>query len=299
MPGARHRLPLGAAWVAGTLAVDARVRATDGVDVAVHDLGGAGPPMVLAHATSLHGLVWGPVASHMTDAFHCIAFDHRGHGDSGVPADRDFGWRGLALDALAVVDGLGLERPAGVGHSAGATALLLAEQARPGTFRALYCYEPIVVAADPPLGRDPDNWLAVGARRRREEFGSRPQALANYCGRLPFSRWAGDALAAYVEHGFADQPDGSVRLKCRRDDEAAVYEMASDHDGWARLGEVSCPVTLACGADTEAVKPAELATIAARLPDATIRVVAGVGHFGPLEDPAAVAASIRESFPPA
>ncbi|MBA2436887.1 MAG: alpha/beta hydrolase, partial [Acidimicrobiia bacterium] len=40
-----------------------RVTTTDGVDIAVHDLGGRGRPLVLAHATGLHGLVWQPLAA--------------------------------------------------------------------------------------------------------------------------------------------------------------------------------------------------------------------------------------------
>ena len=269
-----------------------RVTAADGVAVAVHDLGGTGPPIVFAHATGLHGLVWRTLAGHLTDSFRCISFDERGHGDSGLPEDLDFDWRGFALDSLAVVDGLDVT-PFGVGHSSGATALLLAEQARPGTFRALYCYEPVVVPSDPPLGRDLGNWLAAGARRRREVFASREEARDNYAGKPPFDSWSAEALADYVGHGFADQPDGSVRLKCRGEHEALVYEMATAHDGFGRMGEVRCPVTVARGGDTDAMSPPALTGLVERLPDARVEVLPGLGHFGPLEDPATVAASIR------
>ncbi|MDQ6909370.1 MAG: alpha/beta fold hydrolase [Actinomycetota bacterium] len=140
------------------------VMTSDGVEVAVHELGGSGAPVVLAHATGLHGMVWRPVATQVGPELRCVSFDQRGHGDSGAPPALDFDWRGFGLDALAVVGGLGLRRPFGVGHSSGAAGLLLAEEAAPGTFAALYCYEPVVVPADPPLGRDEANWLAAGAR---------------------------------------------------------------------------------------------------------------------------------------
>lgn len=269
-----------------------RVVAADGVAVAVHHLGGTGLPIVFAHATGLHGLVWRSLAAHLTDSFACTSFDERGHGDSGLPEDLDFDWRGFALDGLAVVDAL-RAAPFGVGHSSGATALLLAEQARPGTFRALYCYEPVVVPADPPLGRDMGNWLAAGARRRREVFASREEARAHYARKPPFDGWAPQTLADYVDHGFADQPDGSVRLKCRGEHEALVYEMASAHDGYGRMGEVRCPVVVARGGDTDAMSPPALTGLVERLPDARVEVLPGLGHFGPLEEPAAVAASIQ------
>src|SRR5215210_4499717 len=115
------------------------VTTADGVAIAVHHLGGSGPPVVMAHATGLHGLVWSPLAAALSDELTCIAFDQRGHGRSGDPPGLDFDWAGFGRDAIAVVDGLGLERPLGVGHSSGAAGLLLAEEARPGTFAGLYC----------------------------------------------------------------------------------------------------------------------------------------------------------------
>ena len=278
------------------------VEAADGVTVAVHHLGGSGPPVVFAHATGLHGLVWAPVASHLADAFVCLSLDHRGHGDSGTPPALDFDWRALGRDVRAVVDGLGLSvggTPVyAVGHSSGGTAVLLAEEDRPGTFAALYCFEPVVVAADPPLGRDPGNWLAAGARRRREVFASRDEALAQYAAKPPFDRWVPEALGAYVEHGFEDLPDGTVRLKCRRESEALVYEMATAHDGFSRLGDVRCPVMLASGAETDAFTPSVSGALVDRLPDARTEVLPGLGHFAPLEDPAAVAGSIRRFLAP-
>ena len=268
------------------------------MEVAVRDLGGSGPLLVLAHATGLHGAVWRPMAVHLADAFHCVAFDSRGHGDSGVPPDLDFDWWGLGRDALAVVDGLSAPREVvlGVGHSSGGAALLLAEQARPGTFGGLYCYEPVVVAADPPLGRDTGNWLAAGARRRRDVFSSRREAYDQYASKAPFCAWAPEGLEAYVEQGFADREDGTVELKCRPENEALVYEMASAHDGFAHMAEVRCPVMLASGAETDALGPSIIASLAARLPRARTEVLPGLGHFGPLEDPAAVAASVRRFF---
>ena len=273
-----------------------RATTADSVEVAVHDLGGTGPPLLLAHATSFHGLVWRPLAASLTGSFRCISFDARGHGDSALPPDGDFDWNGLALDALAVVDACGLEAPFGLGHSSGGSALLLAEQARPGTFRALYCFEPVVVPVEPPLGRDPGNWLAAAARRRRQAFDSREAALAHYSSKPALAALARDALEAYVEHGFEDVGDGTVRLRCRPETEAQVHEMASAHDCFSHLPEVSCPVRLACGSASDAIGPAGMEALASRLPQGRTEVLPGLGHLGPLEDPPAVAGSARRFF---
>ena len=62
------------------------------------------------------------------------------------------------------------------------------------------------------------NPLAEGALRRRPTFASRDEAFENYSSKPPFSALDPDALRAYVDHGFADEPDGTVRLKCRTRD---------------------------------------------------------------------------------
>lgn len=262
--------------------------------MAVHLLGGAGPPVLLAHATGFHGRAWEPLAGELATELSCLAPDLRGHGDTASPPDLDFDWRGFAADLLAAVDGL--ERPFGVGHSSGATALLLAEQSRPGTFAALYCFEPIIVPVDPPLGRDRHCWLAEAARRRRAAFPSRVDALGHYAVKPPLRDLDPDVLRAYVEHGFEDAPGGGVRLKCAPEHEGLVYEMATAHDCFGQLPRVGCPVTLARGGRSEAFAPQHASEIAGRLPRARIEEHPSLGHLGPLEDPGGVAASIQRAF---
>jgi pimeloyl-ACP methyl ester carboxylesterase len=278
-------------------------RTADGLDIAWYDFGGDGDPLLLCHATGFHAHVWLPAVEHLRAAgFHCYGFDERGHGDSSRPADGDFAWDGFARDALAVLDAAGLERPLAAGHSCGGALLLLAEQQRPGTFRSRYLYEPIV-RPDEPGAPDPsrpgDRDLAEGAARRRATFASFDAAYDNYASKPPFSALDRDALRAYVGHGFAIQDDGSVGLKCRPADEAAVYRMSTQHRAYRHLGEVRCPAVLACGARTDVLGAAVMQTLAAAMPDARTEVLPGLGHFGPLEDPAAVAARITAAFHPA
>jgi pimeloyl-ACP methyl ester carboxylesterase len=272
------------------------VTTSDGVEIAVHDLGGDGPPLLFAHATGFHGMVFAPLARLLHGQFDCFALDERGHGDSAMPPGMDFEWHGFARDVLAAVDGLGLKRPFAVGHSGGGAGLLLAEQARPGTFRALYLFEPIVFPPEGPFPGANGNPLAESARRRREVFDSRQEAFDNYASKPPFERLAPEALRAYVDHGFADLDDGRVRLKCRGDTEARVYENSLGHDAYDHLPEVGCPVTVACGAMSDTFRPALVDALVERLPRARAEVVPGVGHFGPLEDPALLARSVRSAF---
>jgi pimeloyl-ACP methyl ester carboxylesterase len=267
-----------------------------GHTLAVHELGGSGRPTLLGHATGFHGAVWEPMAAALGPGLERWAVDFRAHGASVVPPDFPLDWAGYTDDVLTVLDGLGLAPGEifGVGHSMGGAALLMAEQRRPGTFAGLWLFEPIA----PPPGALPanpagGNPLAEGAARRRSTFPSAAAALENYAAKPPLSRLRADALHAYVRHGFVPDPggDGSVHLACRPADEARTYQQAGAHDGFARLGEVACPVVIACG--DEAFGPALFTgAIAEALPKGRLEPFGQLGHFGPLEAPDRVAAAV-------
>lgn len=274
------------------------VDAGDGTDIATYDLGGSGTDVLLVHATGFHAGVWLPLVSHL-DGVRAAALDVRGHGRSAVP-DTGMDWHGTARDVLATVDALGLDRPVGVGHSMGGASLLLAEIARPGTFRGMWLFEPIVIpphfarAADPggPGGPGGDeNPLAAGARRRRDRFASFDDAIANFSSKPPFDSLDPSALDAYVAGGFVDDGEG-VTLRCRPEVEAATYEMGARHDAWDHLGEVRCPVVVARGADSVPGPAGFAPLVAQRIPGAVLEDHPALGHFGPLECPAAMADAV-------
>ena len=273
------------------------IPSSDGVTVALHDLGGEGTPLLLCHPTGFLAMTWAPLADELAAAgvAHSLALDFRGHGDSPLPSSGDFAWRGMADDVLAVVDALDLHDVPAAGHSMGGAALLMAEQRRPGTFRGLWLFEPIVFPR--AEGRPtPDNPLAAAARRRRPSFSDREAAYANFSSKPPLDALAPAALRAYVDHGLRDRPDGDgVELACAPATEAAVFENGLTHDTFAHLGEVRCPVTVAAGG--EAGGPAQMArAVAGALPHGTFELHPELTHFGPMEDPAAMATAVRTAL---
>src|SRR6185369_5063461 len=104
----------------------------------------------------------------------------------------------------------------------GGAALLLAEHRRPGTFRSLYLFEPIVLPDVLPDTFGP-NMMADSARKRRPEFPSREAALYRYASRPPLNELRASALAAYIDNGFTVLGDGTARLSCLPDDEARTF----------------------------------------------------------------------------
>lgn len=278
--------------------ISQRIETSSGVGIVVHDWGGHGDPVLLAHPTGFHGRVWAPVASKLVRAGRRVwSFDFRGHGDSDPSPNGAYRWEEFADDALAVTQHLdlaGSRRLIAAGHSKGGAALLWASVLEPGIYPRVWTYEPIIVPTDAPILAAADNPLSAGARRRRDQWSSREEALASYESKPPLDALAPAALAAYVDYGLRDRPDGTVELKCRPDDEATMYTMGASLGLFPRLGEVRCPVLVACGEETQSITPAMAEQIAAKIPRATLEVWEHRGHFGPLEDPDHAAESMLQ-----
>jgi pimeloyl-ACP methyl ester carboxylesterase len=259
-------------------------------------LGGAGRPLVLAHANGMHGRAYAPLAEHLSRC-RILAPDFRGHGDTLVANGLDYDWEGFGDDIAAVVDGLDLGSALlGFGHSMGGAALLMVEQRRPGTFEALYLFEPIVFPPGGPSLPDDENPMVAGALRRKQEFPSYEDALANFSEKAPLAGLDPSALRAYVEHGFAPGPDGAVHIKCAGEVEAQIYRMGPHHRTFDRLGDVACAVTVACGRADEPGPANYAPLVVEQLACGNLERFDHLGHFGPLEDPHAVGEAVRISL---
>jgi pimeloyl-ACP methyl ester carboxylesterase len=88
------------------------------IELAVRDFGGPedGPGIVLLHGFGGDASSWANFAPRLTDRFRVVAPDLRSHGRSG---DGPWSWSALVDDVAQVIDRLGLDRPAVVGHSLG------------------------------------------------------------------------------------------------------------------------------------------------------------------------------------
>jgi pimeloyl-ACP methyl ester carboxylesterase len=107
-----------------------------------------------------------------------------------------------------------------------------------------------------------------------------------------FAEFSPAALDAFSSGAFVADDDGGVRLACLPEDEARIYEGAGAQGTRDHLPLVGCPVRVVGGELSPAVPPDELRRIAGQLPRGETAALAGLGHFGPFQDPSAVAADI-------
>lgn len=263
----------------------------DGQPVSAHHLGGSGELLIVAHAAGFCGGAYAPMAEELADRFEVWAVDLRGHGDSPAPADGDFSWEGMARDILTVVAHLGRESTVFFGHSLGGGAGLRAESLVPGTFSAMYVYEPAVLPSLEGIGAMSAD-MGKLARQRRAVFTSRDEAIARLGSRPPYDTMCADALRAYVTHGTHGvdrNGDGTgYRLKCTPEVEARIYEAPSKITV-DEISDVSVPVMIGIGERERGLPALAAPMVLAALAEGRSESYPELGHLGPFEDPALVA----------
>jgi len=283
-----------------------RLRLASGIEIALLDWGGDGPPALLHHANGFCAGLWGLVAERLRLHFRLIAMDARGHGESSKPDPSDdacYEWSRFGEDAGAVahqlVAELGAPSLLGVGHSFGGTALMMASAADPGLFRRLVLVDPVlptpsfyadVLARGPGENRD----LAASARKRRQVFDSRAEARDIWAGRAVFQRWDPRALDLYAEYGLLPHAGGGVELACPGEIEAAIFDHARRVDAWELASRLRVPALILC-AERGNFGRAMYDQVAARMRDARI-VDVPTGHLVPMERPDLVAEHVHKFF---
>lgn len=239
------------------------------------------------HAVGFTGQTLQPLADHVSGRTYTI--DVVGHGTAQVSEDYDFSWRAAGEHLIADVERRadGSSHRIGFGHSGGGTALLWAEVLAPGTFDALFLYEPPVRGVVPLRPQPEEPTFADTVARRRNSFASRGDFETYLRQRKPFQQFSEAALAAYVASGLTPV-DGRFALACSPELEAKMYR---DHDETLAdlLAEIGTEVVIARGEHTFERFTTLCAALEGRIPRSRAVTVPGLTHYGPLEDPALVA----------
>ncbi|ACF02748.1 alpha/beta hydrolase fold [Rhodopseudomonas palustris TIE-1] len=266
------------------------------------------PVALLLHGTGFVGEIWDEIANGLAARYTVYALDRRGHGASDKPGRYHFA--DFASDLAAAIETLGLSGIYGIGHSAGATDLLLAAKLLPDRFARLFVMEPTVMDPSVVPGRDArlsDQGEAAvsGARRRQAEFASAAAAFERYRSAPAFAPWSEYALRAYITHGFAHLPDGRVRLLCSPDVETEILRpifeameqvYRGDERGnpfdWMR--ELGCPVRIATAELSWPIYKEMATRASALIPGASRIAFDGVGHCVAQETPARLLTALED-----
>jgi pimeloyl-ACP methyl ester carboxylesterase len=240
--------------------------------------GGAKPPVVLAHGVTDDGLCWTPVAAALEADYDLVMVDARGHGRSEAP-EGGYDSATQARDLAGVIRGLGLRRPAVLGHSMGAmTALVLAatETELPG---AILLEDPPAWWASPPQGSPSDQERLAGMRARMLELKrkTREELLAGQRAETP--GWSEAELGPWADAKLRVSPIVASLFGSRP---------ATTVDWSATLPRIACPALLITGDPEQGAIVTEdnAAALRALVPHLRVAHVPGSGHSIRRDQPA-------------
>lgn len=280
---------------------------TGGVAIAVHatQTPQAGRPVaLLMHGTAYLAQVWNAVLPALAASHTVLAPDRRGHGLSEKP-DRGYDFADFTDDLVAVLDEFELQDAYGIGHSAGATDLLLAAARRPQAFSRLFVVEPTAMLpvddATPvaELGDLPRAALHK-VRSRRNAFDSRDSAVARLSRAPAYVGWSESMVSTFIDHALVADGDGFA-LRCAPSVEAAMlepifrvmeqsYRPSVVFSSWT---QIAAPVRIASCAQSGPLYPPMAAAAKALIPHATDHVF-DTGHCVAQQDPDAFTTAVLE-----
>lgn len=196
------------------------------LSVAVWGTPGDGLPVLAIHGLTASSRAWLEVATRLPGAV--IAPDLRGRGGSGdLPGP--YGMAAHAADCVAVLDALGVDRAAVVGHSMGAVVASVLAHGHPERVARLVLVDG--GAPLPPPHGGPETMIGPAARRLDLRFASVAAYRDHWRGHPSFARWS-PAVEAYVDYDLTG-PAGALRSRVSK--EAMTTDFTDLHTGAAGL----------------------------------------------------------------
>lgn len=250
------------------------------------------PPLLLLHGMAMYAHTFDANAEAWNDAFHVVALDQHGHGESehppraadgsGAPADRAaYQTAVLAHEVLEFADAMGWQRFSIVGQSMGGHSGMYLAARSPERI------ERLVISDMEPLFR-----LELMAFLREAvelpTFSSIDEAAQAARARSP--RATLEQLRERGKHSLRQLPDGRFTMKY----DLWAPKCWQPEDLWSLLERITCPTLLVRGAESPVLRQDVAEEMLRRMPDARLVVVPNAGHGIGLDNPADFERVIRE-----
>jgi 3-oxoadipate enol-lactonase len=247
----------------------------------VHGQEHAGVPLLLARPLGGSTALWGTFRELLAKDFRVISFDYRGAGQSSFQPGL-ISTRGLARDALAVLDQLGVERAHVFGISLGgmaATWLAIDAPARVGR---------LCLASTPSRGLE----LSHASLRRELSLVA--------CFAKPRAEVEVAMIERILTRQFRDQHPGRLReieaiVRAQRTSRLSLLQHALAalvHDARQELHRLTAPTLVLAGADDTLLGTEAPRALAQAIRNATFEIVEDSGHDVTLEQPTVTAARV-------
>ena len=207
------------------------------------DWGGAGTPVLALHGLASSAHWYDLVAPLLNDRFRIIAPDQRGHGQS-TQATTGYDWQSLASDAADLMDHLGLERAAVLGHSWGCNVAINLAAKFPQRVARVVMIDGGLAGGRPRTGVSRDgSWEEFRARiRPRDISGTRADFLDRLRDQLSFC-W-NDDIERIVQTMVYEDENGQMHDILRPENHVQVMKAMYDEPTSMVWPQVVCPTLL-------------------------------------------------------
>ncbi|HEY6509831.1 MAG TPA: alpha/beta hydrolase [Vicinamibacterales bacterium] len=257
----------------------------DGLRLHVVDWGNAtGQPLVLIHGLDRVARTFDPVARHFSSTHHVVAYDMRGHGDSGWDPQGRYLVEDHVGDLAGIVAQLGLRNIVVWGNSTGGRVAQVFAGMRPDLVANL-------IAEDVGPERPRQIADAYARRVQQEAGGWASEAELAAAVRKANPGMSQAVLDAYVQHGSKRAEGGRVVWK--RDPN--LVKGFVETDLWRFVRDITAPALYLLGGRSTIVTPATQDELGRTLPRVRIVTMPGLGHY-PSDEQPAESMAIVESF---
>jgi pimeloyl-ACP methyl ester carboxylesterase len=248
--------------------------AANGTSIAFKRIG-KGPPLLLLHGAEADHSMFDAFGAQLAPHFTVITYDQRDSGETRNPPS-PYGFAELADDAGALIAALGYPRAHVFGTSlGGAIAQLLAARhpARIDRLVLSSTFRPGLALST----INPEEFPNIVALRSR--LPESAAELAQYF-------YTPDYLTAHPE--LASRFAGNKRNEEQKQRRAGILTRPVEFE----LSAISAPTLVLAGSEDRLIPKAHTLSLAREIAGAKTAIVAGVGHVGTIQDPAAVAAEV-------
>jgi pimeloyl-ACP methyl ester carboxylesterase len=235
---------------------------------------GKGTPLVLLHGYPLDHHLWDAVVPLLEDTFDLILPDLRGFGGSST-VDSFYAMEDYASDIAALLDHLGIQKAAVVGHSMGGYVALAFARLYPERVTGLGLVSSQVLA-DPPDRKE--GRYKSAAEVADKGIGSVVAAMT--------PKFTSDARLQEFARNSMEQQQPAAYI-------GALKAMAERVDSTPLLSALTVPVLLVHG-DSDALIPIDRAReVKTALPNAYLVEIGGAGHMPMMESPEKTAEALK------
>lgn len=253
----------------------------NGISLA-YESNGSGHPLVLISGLAYGAWMWRGVVPELVKHFRVITFDNRGAGESDKP-DGPYTAPMMAADTFGLLDALGISTAHVMGISMGGFIAQEMALNRPERVTKL------VLAATHYGGPDaippPPEAMKVLTDRSGDltELLLRGFRIATAPG---FGERHPEIISELLAYRLT-QPVPPPQY-------AAQVQVGLTHNAADRLEQIQCPTLILFGAEDNVVPAGNAELLLSKLPYAQIKILPGLGHIFPIEDPQLTAQVVIE-----